>query len=217
LIQELALSDLRLTADGRHLVTISEARLVTVYQADTGQRVVTWDSGEHALGPTDVSPDGRLLASGGAMLMVFDLMSGEPVAEIQSHRQPTDAVVFSPDGRLLATGSQEGLAKVWESVHWTETAVLRGHLLGVHAVAFSPDGGRLATGSVAGEAVKLWDLGVGQEVLTLAWPGALVDRLAFSPSGGTLMAAGSEAGTRLWHVPVPTPALAPMTAAGASE
>ena len=70
--------------------------------------------------------------------------------------------------------------------------------MGVHAVAFSTDGRRVATGSVSAEAVKLWDVGVEQEVLTLPWAGVLVNRLAFSADGRLLMAVGSGSGTRVW-------------------
>jgi len=196
--REPRLTDLVLAPDGRTLVMVVDRRLVTLVDVESSQRIGGWDSGEHLLGPIEVSPDGQLLASGGDLLVVFRLLTGEPVAEVRGHEQPTDAIAFSPDGRFLATGSQDGLAKVWSVADWGELEVLRGHLLGVHAVAFSPDGRRLATGSVSGEAVKLWDLGVQQEVLTLAWPGVLVNRLAFSTDGSELLAGSAESGTCVW-------------------
>jgi hypothetical protein len=49
---------------------------------------------------------------------------------------------------------------------WIED--LHGHLNGATGIAFSVDGRRLISGSVGGrEAVKLWDVGTRQELLTL--------------------------------------------------
>ena len=194
-------SFLGFTPAGTHWVRVSQGRRVQVHDAVSGGLQAQWDSGETVLGPIALSPDGRLLASGGDGLTVFELATGRRLAEVQSHLQPTDAVAFAPQGRWLATGSQEGLAKLWDVETWTLHAVYRGHLLGVHALAFTPDGRRLATGSVAGEAVKLWDLGTHQEVLNLPWPGALVRSLAFAPDGRSLLATSGEASIHHWLAP----------------
>jgi WD40 repeat protein len=183
--------------------------VVRVFETSTGARVAAWDSGEFSLGSVALSPDNRLLVAGGSGVVVFDLLRGELRAEWPAHLQPTDAVEFSPDGALLATGSQEGMAKLWEVGSWNLVAVLQGHLLGVHAVGFSPNGRRLATGSVGEEAVKLWDLGTGQEVLNLAWPGQLVSRLAFSADGETLMAESSRGEVRFWRADEVEPEVEP--------
>jgi WD40 repeat protein len=45
---------------------------------------------------------------------------------------------------------------------------LHGHLVTAGACAFSPDGRRMFSSSMGQEAVKLWDVGTGQELLTLA-------------------------------------------------
>jgi WD40 repeat protein len=194
-----ALSRILFSPTGKHLSTLTDSHLVQVFETTSWDSVALWDSGETALGAVALSPDDRLLASGGALLTLYDLLTGQPLAEIQSHQQPTDAVTFSPDGATLATASQEGLAKLWDVANQTMLAELRGHLLGVHAIAFSPDGRRLATGSVSAEAVKLWDLTTHQAVLNLPWPGHLVEALAFSPDSRTLLATSSSGSTRLWH------------------
>ncbi|MBM3882448.1 MAG: hypothetical protein FJ387_22445 [Verrucomicrobia bacterium] len=200
------LSRLRFTTTGSHLVAIADARTVHVFATDTWQPAAPpWQTSYGTLAAIDLSPDGQWLAAAGDSVAVFALGTGESVAEFRAHDQPTDAVAFSPDGRWLASGSQEGLAKLWETQHWTPQAVLRGHLLGVHAVAFSPDGRRLATGSVGGEFIKVWDLSTHQELLTLTWPGKLVAELSFSPDGRALAASSSDFRLRWWQAGPPTP------------
>ncbi len=63
-----------------------------------------------------LSPDGRLLASGGIVdrsrdglvdppIRVFDVATGRVVATMNGHEETTLGLAFSPDGRWLASGS----------------------------------------------------------------------------------------------------------------
>ena len=58
-------------------------------------------------------------------------------------------------------------AMIYDTATGTRLHTLHGHMNSVSGLNFSPDGTRLATGSGGHEAVKLWDLATGQEVLNL--------------------------------------------------
>lgn len=66
------------------------------------------------------------------------------------------------------------------------------------SVAFSPNGKILASG---GGAIKLWDVGSGKELKSLASDlMEVVSSVAFSPDGKTLASATDNGRIRLWDV-----------------
>jgi WD40 repeat protein len=193
--------------DGRYLASAAENTGVKVWDAATGDDVIT------LRGPSPVfhvafNPDGRVLAAHGLdpahpahpthTITVWDVSTGRQLALSRA----LDGVVFSPDGRLLAStdqvvGESNQPAKVWDWQTGQEVFRLRGHSAGVACMAFSPDGRRLA--SVSGDAtVKLWDAQNGRDILTLRGHAGLILHVAFSPDGGRLVSAGTDGTVRIW-------------------
>ena len=79
--------------------------------------------------------------------------------------------------------------------------MLKSFRLGSHSVAFSPNGRRLAAGSNGREAVRLWDVGTWQEVLTLSGEGSRFGTLKFSPDGRHLLAINDAGFAHIWTAP----------------
>ena len=65
---------------------------------------------------------------------------------------------------------------------------LHGHLNSANAVAFSKDGRRLISTSGGREAVKLWDIGTRQELLTLSSTGSGLGTARWSADGDVILA-----------------------------
>lgn len=148
------------------------------------------------------SQDGRLLAevTNGSEANLWDVGSGRSVRSFTFLRQP-NAMALSPDGRLLAIGfGQEGEKGSDQVLIWeTDTGHRRPPLVGqqIRSIRFSPDGSRLATGGMD-QAIKIWDLPSGQEVLTLRGHQDWVEDLAFTPDGHRLLSAGNDGVARIW-------------------
>src|SRR5262245_12334240 len=69
----------------------------------------------------------------------------------------------------------------------------------VYAVAFSPDGKTLASGS-GDKTIRLWDVGAGRLIRSMAGHGGTVRSIAFSPDGKLLASASEDKSIKLWQV-----------------
>jgi WD40 repeat protein len=65
---------------------------------------------------------------------------------------------------------------------------IHGHLNAAFGIAFSPDGRRLISTSGGREAVKLWDVGTRQELLTLGGTGSFLGEARWSADGDVILA-----------------------------
>ena len=104
------------------------------------------------------SPDGSILASGGAdgIIILWDPASGAQIQQLEGDMQSINSVAFSPNGSLLAAGcSNENNLRLWDVNTASEVLRLRAHTTSITGVAFSPDGKILASGAAGGD-IRLW-------------------------------------------------------------
>ncbi|MBO0815871.1 MAG: PD40 domain-containing protein, partial [Actinobacteria bacterium] len=148
------------------------------------------------------SPDGRLLATGGAdgFARLWEVASGGQAGSFRASRAgAVTGVAFSPDGRLLATAGADGIARLWEVAAHRMIGASIPVSLGFTSVAFSPSGKVLAT--AGNNMVRLWPAGRGvlQQIGTpLAAGNERMNAVAFSPDGRTIATASGDGTARLW-------------------
>jgi WD40 repeat protein len=109
---------------------------------------------------TALSPDGKILASGGGHsqggeLKLWDTTTGKEIASLSGYTNTLMALAFSADGKRLASGGL-GPVQVWDVGTHKELAAFKDVSEWVGLVALGPDGKKLA--AVGWSQVKFWDL-----------------------------------------------------------
>ena len=118
----------------------------------------------------DVSPDGKLLATGGGEpsksgeVKIWSVVDGKLIRSLDGlHSDSVFAVRFSPDGASLATASADKFVKVVNVADGKELKSFEGHTHHVFGVAWKSDGKALASSGADGS-VKFWDVVTGEQL-----------------------------------------------------
>ena len=88
-----------------------------------------WSRATTAVLAVAFSPDGKRLAVGGAdrALRVFDVATGERLAEVEDHADWVLDVAYSPDGTRLATASRDKTSKLFDAETFESLVTFPGH------------------------------------------------------------------------------------------
>lgn len=133
-----------------------------------------------------------------ARASIWDVRTGRKTIDLGAQGFHNDFVRFSPDGAMAAVlGRQQ--VKVWDSRSGELLADLP---VGVGAldVEWSPDGELLATAGNDAE-VRVFDVGAGTQVRSLAGAEETVAHVEFGPTGRELAALGDH--IRIWDLRSP--------------
>jgi WD40 repeat protein/class 3 adenylate cyclase len=174
--------------DGKHIATASQDKMARIWDAKTGQLLITLKGHTDSVNGIVYSSDGKRLAtsSDDNTAKVWDAATGKELLTLSGHTRVVRRIAFSPDGKRLVTTSADGTAKVWDAHTGQELLSLALHEGQVFDVAFNRDGKRVATSGEDGN-VRIWDASSGKELLVLSQSGGGV---AFSPDGARVATIG---------------------------
>jgi WD40 repeat protein len=148
-----------------------------------------------------ISPDKRLLASGGTdnVIIIWDAARGIQLYSLRGHSQWVFSLSFNPQGNLLASGSADGTVSIWDVFRGVRVDELSIRPAGVTSVEFSPDGSTLAISS-NDKVIRLWDRAAKRITTEMRGHSETVYKILFSRDGKYLVSISEDKTLRLWEV-----------------
>lgn len=195
-----AVTSIVFTADGKHVISASYDKTVRRWTFGLGD-----DNGEvlfrqdYWVDCICLSPDGKLLASGGRDKMVrfSNPESGKEVGKRCVPEAGIRALAFSADGKYVASGCEDYTIQIWNVNTRSGVRLLTGHSNWVLSVAFSHDGAQLVSSS-GDHTIRQWDVETGAELRKLV--GHTQSLWCVSTIDEKRIISGSSDGTvRIWN------------------
>jgi WD40 repeat protein len=173
--------------DGKTVVSVGGPAPRLWDPASGKERFLSFAGHQAPVAAVAVAPDGKLTASGGEDIRLWETATGKPVRGLAA---PAVALAFSPDGKTLASAGG-GTLRLWDVETGKEIHKVQGKRL-LRAVAFSPNGKVLASGDEQAT-IQLWDPSTFKMIRQVADMKSLAESLslAFSSDGKTLACAGA--------------------------
>ena len=167
---------LRISPNGRRIVSASGNGTIKVWDADTGKEICTIPGHEKRVKSVTFSPDGRQIVTvrtssapgfGHAETMkVWDTRDGP-----RKYTPSQGSDLGLPAWRSVRTGvgllaSGDKRIRVWDAETGAEALAFPGKACFAESVAFSPDGRWIVSGG-ENKTIKVWDAEAGKEIRTL--------------------------------------------------
>jgi len=181
--------------DGAELAFVERESENSIQLVDTDsfQVVRTLDPGTRATSLA-FSPDGSRFAFSGAdeVIYLYDVESGETLAEMRGHSGEIRDVKWSPDGARLASCGKDRTVRLWDPETGEQVMQWAAFESSVRQIAWSPDGLRLAALETFGRTTN-FDAGPGylKEGSLRALP-RLNEQLTVAPDDVEALIARSE-------------------------
>lgn len=164
---------LRFSQEGKTLISgYGSKTLFWSVQKRQVQRIFSPDIKGFSFGLYSVlSPCEKFLAFDGhystdITIAVWEIASGNLIAELTELEKPVRKIVYSPNGDFLVNGSSMGDVYVWDTECWEKRHELIGHTDEITNVEFRPDGRHLVTTS-HDSTTRVWNIENGEQVGSL--------------------------------------------------
>jgi WD40 repeat protein len=183
--------------DGRRIATGHRENTVRLWDALTGDLVMTLAGDFGNVRALAFTPDGRRLLVGDmhGTVSVWNL-TGEKQRAFYANAGIINALAAGPDNRTVVAAGSRPQVKVWD-IEETGELILRGHGGRCRAVAFHPSAPQLATADFEGT-VKIWSTQTGQPLRHLYGDQSWVLAVAYDRDGKRLASGSTDGTLRLW-------------------
>jgi WD40 repeat protein/transcriptional regulator with XRE-family HTH domain len=173
---------------------------IYLWNANTGQQLLTCQGQMRFLWSLAFNPGGDILASSGEdqIILLWSVATGECIKTLSGHMGGVHAVCFV-NSDLLISGNADHTIRLWDLNTDKCCRIFQGHNDAIWAIALSPNSRIFASGG-DDFTVKLWDITTGHCIATLLGHTDCIRSVAFSPDGARLASCGLDKTVRLWDV-----------------
>lgn len=189
-----------------YVLAIAEGGSITLYDAQSGQRLRLFEGPPGDIFSLAWSHDGQKLASSARdnSIRIWHSESTKALHVMRGHRGDVLGIAWAPDDRSLASASKDSTLRIWEAETGRQTDRLEGHASGVTAVGFSNDGRVLASRGMD-TTVRLWRTDTWDQIAVLPtgagnsqFPG-----LEFHPKQPLLGVSDDTQSVQVWSLDLP--------------
>jgi serine/threonine protein kinase len=130
------------TGDKNRKIQLRRREAVMTSMKELHVDLSTLDSHGGFVYTVQFSPNGKLLASGGAdsRLRLWDADRGTIIATLDGHLRSVTALRFMPNGQILISGSADGTIRFWDLVRRQLLKTIQAHQDKIYDLALSRDG-----------------------------------------------------------------------------
>jgi WD40 repeat protein len=206
--------------DGRKLLTGGLDKVIRIWDAETGETLLSMEAQPDYILRAAFSPDGQEVITVGHdhSLRTFETATGKQRLNVE-HPAAIWGLAVSADGRHILTGTggsltgsltglnlaegDDNVLRMWDRESGKLVREMKGHTGGVFCIDVSPDGQLAASGSSDGT-LRLWDLSTGEERSKMGPGKGIVACVRFSPDSQLIVAGGGVARIQGERIEFPT-------------
>lgn len=167
--------------DGKAFLAEVQLKGVQLFDSETGQPLLTFESGDAELRSARFAPDGSRVLLRGVQRrapQLWDTRTGKQIATLKTQGEPTKSLALSSDGLRAAVGTLDGKVFIFDGERGTPQSHAQLQAHPVDELAFSEDGRRLAAVQLSAGASVL-DVASGQLVAEFSQDHSLSSHVRF--------------------------------------
>lgn len=170
---------------------------VPVRAQESDPLALTQTLGRGAVRSVEWSPDGEMIAVGGALGLWLYTPELQDIARLQGHTKAVYDIAFSPDSARIATVSHDMTVRTWDVRAFEPLLVMEGHENLVVAIDWHPTAPLIVSGAYDGT-LRLWNADTGEPGLVLRGHDGWISDVMFSPDGAQIASTGYDGTLRIW-------------------
>jgi WD40 repeat protein len=193
----MGITRLAFSPDGTRLLSTSVDRTARLWRVATHDSLAAWPTGVEAESG-DFFPDPDRVALGLTDGRVALAEAGSPELQILGKGRSYALIDVHPEGRLVAAGFDDGSVALLDASDRREVRRWPAHPR-LALPLFSPDGRQVVTAG-SDSLIRIWNIGSGELVRTLAGHRRRVFALAFSRDGRRLASGSRDRTAIVWNM-----------------